>query len=151
MDVLRSITTCSYAYPKKVWDGSFVDENDEYDYLAILKIYEDSPRAFKVLVSHKGIVWLFNWCCLTDGCRVPLFPIREFPSASGVDELESLCGVGCSKDFIFTPCIFISSKAQTQSSRSALVENESADIQVFSESESVEEMEVPVEKLLEMS
>lgn len=50
---------------------------------------------------------------LFNRCRVPLFPVRESPSALSGRELESLCQLGCSKDCLFTPCIFIFSKAQT--------------------------------------
>lgn len=54
-------------------------------------------------------------------CRVPLFPVRESPSALSGRELESLCQVGCLKDCLFTLCIFIFSKAQTHSSGFVLV------------------------------
>ena len=60
-----------------------------------------------------------SWCCLIDvECR---FSPSENLHLLVVGELESNYQVGCSKDQLFTLCIFIFSPAQTHSSGSELV------------------------------
>lgn len=56
---------------------------------------------------------------LFNRCRVPLFPVRESPSA--LSGRARILMSGWLFKFLFTLCIFIFSKAQTHSSGSALV------------------------------